>query len=147
MSNTDHRLALGYGSAWHLLRYLGYHREKLNAAVEAAIGDSAKVTRWLDFDRCRTASRYCTGKPVRDAEWTRLNFIEDESLQRKYDEFWPPRGSQQNWDAVGEGLFAGDREYLLVEAKGHLDELRRTGQRRKAVGEPRSYQHLMRPRE
>ncbi|MQB02127.1 MAG: hypothetical protein GEU78_18040 [Actinobacteria bacterium] len=42
-------MAIGYtyGSEWHLLRYLAYHREDLSRDVEAAIPGS-KVLRWLD---------------------------------------------------------------------------------------------------
>ncbi|MGH9810702.1 MAG: hypothetical protein ACRD9W_26215, partial [Terriglobia bacterium] len=37
--------------------------------------------------------------------------------------YWPPRGMQQNWDAVGIATIEGIEEWLLVEAKAHSDEL------------------------
>lgn len=41
------KMGNGYGSEFHLLRYLGYHRQELNRAIEKETG--GLVTEWLDF--------------------------------------------------------------------------------------------------
>jgi hypothetical protein len=41
------RMGLGYGSEFHLLRYLGRHRRYLNRAIEDKFG--GRVLDWLDF--------------------------------------------------------------------------------------------------
>lgn len=47
----------------------------------------------------------------------------DASIQGQWKGFWPQRGNVHNWDAVGR-LSVNDREeWLLVEAKSHVDEL------------------------
>jgi len=109
-------IGYGYGSEWHLLRYLGYHRQALSAAVGASVG--ASDVDWLDFrfdKRCRFL----------DAEWEGIKFLREPPLvQEEWGQFWPSSGSQQNWDAVGQATFAHGKEWLLVEAKAHVMEMR-----------------------
>lgn len=121
----DYRLAIGYGSAWHLLRCLGWRREAFNAQIAAAIGASG--VRWLDFTEYTGGQSYPSGMPIRDGEWKRIGFIEDDAVQCAYDGYWPIRGEQPNWDAVGKALIGGTEEWLLVEAKAHVAEIRSTG--------------------
>ena len=40
-------IGFGYGSEWHLLRYLGYHRADLNRAIASAI-PGGTVVEWLN---------------------------------------------------------------------------------------------------
>ena len=61
--------------------------------------------------------------PIRDGEWKRIAFINTDSVQQAYDKFWPGRGEQQNWDAVGKAMIEGGEELLLVEAKAHPAEV------------------------
>jgi hypothetical protein len=105
-------LGYGYGSAWHLLRYLGYHRGALNAAILNSTGGS--IVSWLDFPfNCR--------KPMLDDEWRGLDFPGiDESVRTAWREFWPTSGNVQNWDAVAR---LDGTEWILVEAKAHIGEL------------------------
>jgi hypothetical protein len=42
---------IGYGSERHLLRYLGYHRGALDAAIKQAMGDIREIE-WFDFQFC-----------------------------------------------------------------------------------------------
>lgn len=128
-----------YGSEWHLLRLLGYHREHLNKAVEGAI-PGAQVTRWLDFDfradnnppdpGCRPA---CPEIPERrrrprrlDREYRAIDFLSREQLakvEEAWGDYWPQTGTPPNWDAVAEIEIAGELHWLLVEAKSHPAEL------------------------
>ena len=40
-------IGYGYGSEWHLLRYLGYHRHYLSQEILNMIG--GEILQWLDF--------------------------------------------------------------------------------------------------
>jgi len=108
------KMGNGYGSEFHLLRYLGYHRHKLNETVEKETG--GRVIEWLDFAFGRE------GKP--DREWKGLDFLEPRSdIKTDWTRFWPQTGNPPNWDAVGRLESNSKTEYLLVEAKAHVEEL------------------------
>ncbi|MBI2841851.1 MAG: hypothetical protein HYX78_00465 [Armatimonadetes bacterium] len=111
------RIGHGYGSEWHLLRYLGRHRNALNQAIEQETG--GRVVDWLDFGFDR--SRFL------DSELKGLNFLTADSyadVKRAWAAFWPQTGNVPNWDAVGWLTFGSNMELLLVEAKAHAEELR-----------------------
>ena len=104
-----------YGSEFHLLRYMGRHRNRLNASVAAAT--AATAVEWLDVPPD-------PGKPWGDGEWKGLNFIRsDEAVQSAWRKVWPARGNPPNWDAVGKVRIADRWEWLLVEAKANEQEL------------------------
>ncbi len=118
------KIGYGYGSEWHLLRYLGYHRQTLNSAIEDAIkkavpGQSVRVMNWLEH-RCKQDSK----TKFVDAEWTGLDFLADDlPIKADWKQFWPQTGNQQNWDAVGIVQVGSSVDLLLVEAKAHIGEL------------------------
>jgi len=123
-----HDIALGYGSKWHLLRYLGYHRAALNSAVEAATLTSA--VRWLDFP-------FDPNHPLLDSEWKGIDFLsDDDAAKREWTGFWPQTGNVPNWDAVGWAERDEQTELLLVEAKAHVGELRNKCGARERGGRP-----------
>jgi len=106
------KLALGYGSEWHLLRYLGRYRSVLDEHVRATTG--ANRVRWLDWNSSPTEA---------DAEWKGISFLPTDTRARiaeAWVDWWPQRGNPHNWDAVAS---LDEKEWLLVEAKAHLDEL------------------------
>lgn len=103
----------GYGSAFHLLRYLGYHRHELNRAIEEKTG--GRVSDWLDFG--------FRGDGKLDKEWKGVDFVDSESVKSAWIEFWPQTGNVPNWDAIGRLESQSCTEYLLVEAKAHVEEL------------------------
>ncbi len=39
----------GYGSEFHLLRWMGRHRELFNQRVSTAVGRPGSVIKWMDF--------------------------------------------------------------------------------------------------
>jgi hypothetical protein len=131
-ANDDYRLAVGYGSAWHLLRCLGWQRARFTSRIAAEVG-ATQIT-WLDFIGYTGNQSYPSGMPIRDGEWKRIDFITDAHVQQAYNEFWPTRGEQQNWDAVGKAVIAGTEEWLLVEAKAHPAEIRANGTDAKETG-------------
>lgn len=122
----DQRLQVGYGSAWHLLRCLGWQRERFSRLIEREVG--CTNVSWLDFPKYSGDMVYPKGNPILEGEWQRLEFLgKDHPLQAEYDTFWPRTRSQQNWDAVGTAMFGDTREWLLVEAKAHIDEIKDSG--------------------
>ncbi len=129
---TDNRMQLGYGSAWHMLRCLGFQRDFFSRIVADAIG--AEDVEWLDFNRYEGAKTYPKGNPILDDEWKRLNFLpRAHPLRDKFDTFWP-EGSDQNWDAIGRANFGKKQEWLLVEAKGHTGEMTKRKKKPKRGG-------------
>jgi hypothetical protein len=110
------KIGYGYGSEWHLLRYLGYHRDHLTQKTLVVTGGNG--VKWLDFGFSQESA------PLRqDKEFLGLEFIGDEQVQAKWKSFWPQTGNPQNWDAIGKIHFDDHDEWLLVEAKAHLGEI------------------------
>lgn len=110
------KIGFGYGSEWHLLRHLGYHREYLSQNILNVTGGSS--VEFLDFDFSKENA------PLQDdKEFLGLEFIRDEQVQEKWKSFWAQTGNSQNWDAVGKIHFDNRDEWLLVEAKGHIGEI------------------------
>lgn len=106
-------MALGYGSEYQLLRYLGHHRNYLNQKISEVIGNGE--ISWLDYpvDLKRDSL---------DGEWKTIecfsemdNYAEINAAWRK---FWPTRGTAHNWD----GIFKHNDTWYFVEAKAHFEE-------------------------
>lgn len=108
------RIGHGYGSEWHLLRYLGRHRCLLDEKVLRLLG--ADEIRWLDFGFKKSGKWH-------DEELIGVRFIRDTAIASKWSEFWPQTGNVQNWDAVAELRFGKRVEWLMVEAKSHVAEM------------------------
>ena len=111
------KIGYGYGSEWHLLRFLGYHREYLSKQVLNITG--GKEISWLDF---RFSKKYAFLN--HDRQLVGLEFIKDPEVTKKWCEFWPQIGTSQNWDAIGKIIYNEHEEWLFVEAKAHLGEVR-----------------------
>jgi hypothetical protein len=106
-----------YGSECHLLRYMGRHRRRLDDEIRQVIG--AEGIDWLDFHFDPSRPLWC------DSERKSLDFIHPASLiHQKWSMFWPQSGNPINWDAVGRAKVGADAEWLLVEAKANLEELK-----------------------
>jgi hypothetical protein len=107
------KMALGYGSEFHLLRYLGRHRTELSKKVCDLFRFEDLNVEWLDFG-------YDHSKNIPDSEYTGIEFLNPNvSLENKWKAFWPQSGNCQNWDAIAK---VGN-EWLLVEAKARAGEL------------------------
>jgi len=129
----------GYGSECHLLRYLGRHRKQLDDQICEAT-DAAQI-RWLDFPFNPTNS-------WKDGEWKGLDFLPaDDPARLAWPEFWPVRGNPQNWDAVARVKFGSSWEWLLVEAKAHVEELHSNCGASEAGGRPMIRKSLARVKE
>lgn len=120
-------LQIGHGSEFHLLRFLGRHRDLLGAQIRAQLADDGAPVvagvEWLDFPLNPKA-------PTRDGEVLSVDFLADHGGD-DWRMFWPDqkpgvpnRRGMPSWDAVGRVRFV-DRapdDWLLVEAKAHLEE-------------------------
>jgi hypothetical protein len=105
----------GYGSECHLLRFLGRHRDQFDRLVLSSTG--AYTVRWLDF-------HFDPTRRWQDGERKGLDFLPpDHPAVAAWTKYWPQRGSQPNWDAVGVVSIGGADEWLLVEAKAHIGEM------------------------
>lgn len=108
-------MALGYGSEYQLLRYLGHHRNFLDSKIKEATKSDSPIE-WMDYPVDN--SRY-----PHDSEWTDINFLKHlpqfdfGDISKKWDGFWPKRG--QSWD----GIFLQDGVVYVVEAKAHTKEM------------------------
>jgi len=116
-------LRLGYGSEWHLLRYMGRHRALLREKVLALTGGDDLG--WQDFGF--TADAREEGN-FGDAESKGLDFLPahpmHQDVREAWAKWWPQTGNVQNWDAVGVVDRDGNPEWILVEAKANLEELK-----------------------
>jgi hypothetical protein len=114
------KVGYGYGSEYHLLRYLGYHRGELKQKVDAATGGD--LISWLDFRFSASPQRFY------HAEWQGIGFLRDNkqyaAIHEAWRSYWLQTGTAPSWDAVGMMRKNRETTWLLVEAKAHLAELR-----------------------
>ncbi|TMQ13964.1 MAG: hypothetical protein E6J90_16535 [Deltaproteobacteria bacterium] len=110
MEETMGRLGEGYGSEYHLRRYLAVAPATLSAAIADEIGDGDRACEWLPFGAGKRGDRELRG----------MEFL-DPTARGAWADFWSRTGTPPNWDAVGRR--AGIREWVLVEAKAREGEL------------------------
>jgi len=105
-----------YGSECHLLRFLGRHRRLLNRRILEVVGGES--IDWLDFG-------FKPSKAWPDAEIKGLDFLpQDHPARAAWKQWWPQGRGIHNWDAVGQVRFGDVEEWLLVEAKANMEELK-----------------------
>lgn len=110
------QLGNGYGSECHLLRFMGRHRHLLDGRILETLGGHA--VDWLDFGFNPKAL-------WPDAEIKGLGFLSaSHPALGAWSRFWPQGSGIHNWDAVAKVRFGAAEEWLLVEAKAHLRELK-----------------------
>jgi len=109
-------MGIGYGSEFHLLRYLGRHRNLLNERILSLLGYSNLNVYWLDY-------KFDFSKVVPDREFIGIEFLKErpdfEKLKNSWKEHWPSMNNAQNWDAICKI----DNEWILVEAKANKNEI------------------------
>jgi len=115
------KMALGYGSEFHLLRWLGRHRIEFNKRIKNTIGVD-NVT-WLDFNFDKT-------NEIPDKELIGLEFLENEpefnKLLNSWKNEWPQSGNSMNWDLIGYTINKNIKTWILIEAKAHLGEIQQS---------------------
>ena len=107
-------MALGYGSEFQLMRFLGHHREELDALIQNSIGVFEPI-HWLDYP-------YDKARKSGDGELIGIECFQHlenyQEIQEKWKTFWPQGGSPMNWD----GVFVMDGVWYFVEAKANEKE-------------------------
>jgi len=121
------RAAKYYGSQRSLLRMLRHAPRQLGELVAAGSQPplSGNPFEWLDAGlRLRLPER----REPFSLEWRGVDFLAEDApgTVAAYRSFWPQTGNVPSWDAVGVRAAAGGREWLLVEAKAHIGELRQS---------------------
>lgn len=116
-------MGLGYGSEYQLLRYLGHHRIELNNVINSNTRLSGEI-QWLDFPKDTTRLSL-------DGEYITIDFLHDKisekafaALKSKWKNYWSPSGTQPNWDGVFLHRKDNEEEWIIVEAKAHLGEIK-----------------------
>lgn len=112
------KMALGYGSEFHLLRWTGRHRNKFDNKIKQLLNID-NIT-WLDFD-------FSNDITEPDNELVGLSFLAKEpnyqAVISKWKEEWPQTGNSMNWDLVGYTIHNDIKTWILIEAKAHIGEL------------------------
>jgi len=110
------KLGLGYGSEFHLMRFLGRHRNDLDSLILKEIDYQNKNIEWKDF-------LYDQKLEIPDREYIGIEFLKNEEnyslINDKWKDLWPSNNHAQNWDAIAKI----DNEWLLIEAKAKKDEI------------------------
>jgi len=106
------QIGYGYGSEWHLLRFLGHHRNLLEKEIKKQLNLVGDCNfKWFDFGFANRET-VVSG----DKELTGLGFLNEKGSFPEYIQGWE---SKQSWDAV---VYIGDTLYL-IEAKAHVKEI------------------------
>ncbi|MBL7965651.1 MAG: hypothetical protein JNK09_01540 [Prolixibacteraceae bacterium] len=122
-------MGLGYGSEYQLLRYLGHHRNELNKIINANTRLCGELV-WLDFpkDKNRDDSKISLSL---DGEHKGVDFLMNrvskqnfDSLQNNWKNYWSSGGNQPNWDGIILHKNSNQEEWIIVEAKAHLKEIK-----------------------
>lgn len=111
----------GYGSEFHLMRFMGHHRELFEQVISDAIGEKGTF-HWLDFGFVPPMSSISG-----DRELKGFAFLKELVQKEKYESFINEYHSYkigkidswQNWDAI----FILNDTFYLVEAKAHPSEI------------------------
>ena len=103
-------IGYGYGSEWHLMRFMARHRKLLEKAIRESIGNVKEIETfdWFDF-------KFGSSGITSDNELKGLSFLEESKSIKGY-----IKSDWQSWDAI----FKLDDTYYLVEAKAHIEEMR-----------------------
>lgn len=109
-------IGLGYGSEYQLMRFLGHHRNYLNRQIQKVMNTQESIC-WFDYPMDE-------GNLSFDGEYKGTGFLNDhkdyETIKKEWEKFWSKTGNAPNWDAVCKI----GKEYVLVEAKAHLNEMK-----------------------
>lgn len=118
-------IGYGYGSEWHLMRFMARHRKQLEKAIRQIVNEKKGEFNWLDFEFSKNPKKPITG----DIEIHGLQFLEelidDEKIIQDILKEYKKTGinkinTWQSWDAV----FELNNIIYLVEAKAHIEEMK-----------------------
>jgi hypothetical protein len=119
-------MGYGYGSEYQLLRFLGHHRNELEALIARETTLNAGNVynfEWLDFPKDNSRKSL-------DNEYEGIGFFPQDiwsKIEVDWINFWPQTGAAPNWDAVlrltpkNPSPALQDR-WVIVEAKAQISE-------------------------
>ena len=115
-------MGYGYGSEFHLMRFLGHHRNLLNREIMKQIDHEGDIC-WIDFDFNDGINSISGDEEKKGLGFVKeLPFVSQEQYDSMYSEYHEYSiyglDSWQNWDA----LFFINETLYLVEAKAHVCE-------------------------
>jgi hypothetical protein len=106
------------GSDWHLLRFLGRQRHRLDRAVLHAVDRGTRLD-WLDAPLADDDAE----NP--DRLWRDIEFLAHKpELKAAWEEFWPGASAAIDWDAVAWIRGEGPPELLLVAGASSVQDLK-----------------------
>lgn len=108
-------MAIGYGSEFQLLRFLGHHRIYLNRVISSELKTKENIF-WLDYPI--DVKRHSLDGELKDIQCFK-NERNFEKIIENWKNYWPQGGNSQNWD----GIFKIDESWYFVEAKAHRSEV------------------------
>lgn len=106
-------MAIGYGSEYQLLRYLGHHRNYFYEEIKKVTKSSSTID-WFDYPVA--LERLSRDGELKGVEC--FNKLNNEEIKNNWKKFWPTTGNSHNWD----GIFIQDDTWYFVEAKANLEE-------------------------
>jgi len=113
------KIGYGYGSEWHLLRYIGYHRQYLlnKIASEIPAFQGYKISlKDVRFSKSNSIFNW-------ENEYKGIDIYSSKTLIDEWTKYWPQTGNVQNWDAIAEIIGKDTDELIFIEAKAHLTEI------------------------
>ncbi len=118
-------IGYGYGSEWHFMRYLAYHREFLEKRI-CILGNFRSV-KFMDFPFSGNPSLLHDDLEYGGIEFLDAQVVGNEKLvtiKKAWESFWPQTGTPPQWDAIAVAESEENLHYLIFEAKAHSRELR-----------------------
>ena len=110
-------MGLGYGSEFHLMRFLGHHRKELDTLILNATGQFGNI-KWLDYPYSKGEKKRKSGDDELKGIECFVNMPNYQEIEKSWKQFWPQSGSTMNWD----GIFILDGVWYFVEAKANERE-------------------------
>lgn len=114
------QIGYGYGSEFHLMRFLGHHRNLLENSIRNVLkANSNDCFEWIDFDFAKSPKIISGDKEIQGIKFIKAKFGIDNNISF-LDYPWE---RSQSWDAV----FKLGSTVYFVEAKAHIKELKSSG--------------------
>jgi hypothetical protein len=112
----------------------------ISSDISDAIADSLMNVYWKLHVRTQCLGWTILFDPTKtwlDGELKGLDFLRpDDAARQNWKQFWPQQGNPPNWDAVARISRNGIIEWLLVEAKANVQELRSSCNAKAEGGRP-----------
>lgn len=116
------QIGYGYGSEYHLMRFLGHHRHLLESLITEQTGYNPPFN-WLDFEFAKRKKNISGDSELKGIGFLKELINEDvyDAIEKEYKSYGINKiDTWQNWDAIA----VADNTILLVEAKAHTEELK-----------------------